>query len=113
MSIDWEERYPNFLLRYLVRDCSGHAPLILTTNTQSEAKKRFHFELIWPRYLGYLEAVATAWQDNLPNSNAFRNLDFKLQNMAKSLQGWSKKFVGNIRLQLTITKEVMLQLDTA
>jgi hypothetical protein len=38
-------------------------------------------------------------------------LDFKLRNTTKVLKRWSQKFVGSVRLQLAVAKEVIFQLE--
>jgi hypothetical protein len=40
-------------------------------------------------------------------------LDFKLRATAKALRSWSNKFIGSIRLQLAVAREVILKLDQA
>lgn len=51
-----------------------------------------------------MEAVAAAWQDTPPNADPFR---------IKALQSWSQQFVGSIRLQLAVAREVIQRLETA
>lgn len=43
----------------------------------------------------------------------FRALDYKFCNTAKVLKQWSQKFVGSIRLQLAVAREVTLKLEQA
>jgi hypothetical protein len=40
-------------------------------------------------------------------------LDFKLHATTKALRSWSNKFIGSIRLQLAVTREVIFKLDQA
>jgi hypothetical protein len=40
-------------------------------------------------------------------------LDCLLRNVAKELQSWAAKKIGNIKAQLLMAKEVILQLDRA
>lgn len=104
--LDWEDRFPNHQVRCLSTDGSDHAPLLLTTNTNPTSRHRFRFEAIWSRLPGYMETVAGAWQGMLQNADPLRVLDHKLRNTIKALQSWSQKFIGSIRLQLTIAREV-------
>jgi hypothetical protein len=53
--------------------------LMLHTNVSASIKKRFRFEAIWPRFLGYMEAVAEGWQFSVPNADSCRILDRKLR----------------------------------
>jgi hypothetical protein len=66
---------------------------------------------IWPRFLDYLEVVAKGWQLTLQNADPFRVLDYKLHNTTKALKKWSQKYIGIMRLQLAMTKEVVCRLD--
>jgi len=77
--------------------------------------KRFRFENIWPRFDGFLETVATAWNAPVPahELDAFRVLDIKLRATATALKSWSAKHVGNVRLQLAIAKEIVFRFDCA
>jgi hypothetical protein len=71
----------------------------------------FKFESICPRFPDFLDAVAEGWSCTLLNADACRILDYKLQNTAKCLKCWSQKYVGSIRLQLAIMKEVIFNLE--
>jgi len=73
-------------LRCLSSDCSDHSPLLLQLCTQPWAKTRFRFESFWTRLDGFHEAVAAAWDSDLPVADPCRVLDFKLRMTAKSLQ---------------------------
>jgi hypothetical protein len=53
------------------------------------------------------------WRCTLQNADACRVLDFKLRNTTKELKRWSKKFIGSIRLQKELAKEVILKLEQA
>lgn len=110
-SLDWNDRFPNCHLRQLSADASDHAPLLIHTNVQPISNRRFRFEALWPRLPGYLETVAAAWQPTLRDADRMRILDFKLRNTARALQSWSQRFVGSVRLQLAIAREVVLRLE--
>jgi hypothetical protein len=74
--------------------------------------KHFHFRSFWTKLSGYLDAVKSAWHP-LQRASPFCRLDWLLRNMAHVLQSWSTRFVGSIRMQLAITKEVVLCLESA
>jgi hypothetical protein len=92
-----------------------HTPLLLHTDVAVSGKPRFRFETIWPRFPGYLDAIACGWHDVPVNANAdaFRSLDIKLHNTAKELKRWSQKFVGSVCFQLAVVKEVIFTLEQA
>jgi hypothetical protein len=49
----------------------------------------------------------------LRDANPFKQLDWLFRNTTKSLKNWSDRFIGSIRLQLEITKEVVAKLEVA
>ncbi|WVZ95337.1 hypothetical protein U9M48_041118 [Paspalum notatum var. saurae] len=60
-----------------------------------------------------MDAVREAWDFSLENADPCRILDAKLRSTAKGLKSWSAKFVGSIRLQLALAREIILQFDAA
>lgn len=110
ISLDWADRFPNHGMRALSMQASDHAPLLLTTDSESLVKKCFHFETIWTRFPWFLQAVQEGWVCPLQNADIFRTLDYKFRNTAEVLKQWSQKFVGNINIQLAVAKEIVLGL---
>lgn len=100
-------------LRSLSSDCSNHSPLLLQTDVVPWAKSRFKFEAFWPKIPGFFKAVELGWLASLIHADPFRNLDFKLRNVAKTLKAWSIRYVGSVRLQLAVAREVILRFDVA
>jgi hypothetical protein len=47
----------------------------------------------------------------LKATDAVRRLHIKLSRTAKALKAWERNCVGNIKMQLTLVKEVILLLD--
>lgn len=111
VSLDWEERFPSCFLQALSSDASDHCPLLLQTNAAFSIKPRFHFEVYWPKCEGFLEAVARGWQCPSTITDPFRRLDQFLRNTARELQSWSAKYIGHIKSQLLIAREIILRLD--
>jgi hypothetical protein len=88
-STPWCDLFLVHKLCALSSSCLDHAPLMLQTCALVPAKPRFKFETIWPKFLGYLEAVAEGWQCSIPHGDCFRNLDDKFRSMTKGLKCWS------------------------
>lgn len=78
VSMEWEDRFPKHHLRCLSTDGSDHVPLVLNTNSQPLRCRKFHFEAIWPRLLGYLEMVTMAWSTTLHNADPCRVLESEI-----------------------------------
>lgn len=113
VSSDWRLLFPHCNLQSLSTLCSDHAPLLLRTDAMFNYKKRFHFKSIWTKFLGFLDVVRQAWSCLLNGADPFKRLDWLLRNTARVLQSWSSRFVGNIRTQLEIAKEVLHRLEIA
>jgi hypothetical protein len=109
----WCDLHPNHALHALSTCASDHAPLLLHTDLTTPSKQRFHFESIWPRFPGYLEAITDDWRGASAHADAFRSLGIKLHNMAKTLKRWSQKFIESVRFQLVVAKEVIFKLEQA
>jgi hypothetical protein len=87
--LEWCDLFPHHQMRSLSSSSSDHAPLLIHTNINSTAKKHIHLESIWPKFLGYLEAVEAGWQCQVHTADTFRMLDCMLRKMVKSLRSWS------------------------
>jgi hypothetical protein len=85
-SLHWCDIFLHHRLRVAASSCSDHSPLLLHTNVEASTTKRFRFESIWPKFLGYMEAVAMGWHLTLQNVDACRVLDFELWNTTKELK---------------------------
>jgi hypothetical protein len=55
-----------------------------------------------------MQVVEQAWNYPLRDANPFRRLDWLFRNTVRFLKSWSDHFVGNVRLQLEVAKEVVL-----
>ena len=110
-SSDWFAAFPNHALKPLSSDCSDHCPLLLNLLTVQGGKRRFRFESFWTKFADFGDVVLQAWQTPIPGADPFRVLDQKLRTTARELQRWSCTKIGSIRLQLAMTREVILRLD--
>jgi hypothetical protein len=61
----------------------------------------------------FLDVVQEMWTSQPVESNPFKRLDLKLRATAKSLSSWSSKFIGNIKMQILLDTEVIIQLGIA
>lgn len=57
--------------------------------------------------------VAEAWGCSAGDVDAFRALDVKLRRTANALKGWSMRYVGSVRQQLFMARELVAHLDKA
>jgi hypothetical protein len=108
-SLDWDHQFPSCHLQALSSDASDHCPLLLQTNVIPAAKPRFHFEVFWPKFEGYMEAVESGCPDSI--TDPYRRLDNLFRNTIKQLQSWAAKRIGQIKTQLLAAREIILKLD--
>jgi hypothetical protein len=109
---DWELMFPNFALNAVSAGTSDHCPIVLMHQDRVPRKASFKFEDHWLHVQGFREAVQQAWVKE-HRGPALSVLRSKLDDTAKALRAWSKPLFSNVRLQLHITLEVILRLDTA
>jgi hypothetical protein len=110
-SMEWEDLFPNCLLRSSASQDSDHCPLILGLQDVKQGKKRFHFEPFWLKLDGFQEAVASAWASSPAAPCPLLILSAKLKATARGLQSWSERKVGHVATQLELAKELLHQLD--
>ena len=60
-----------------------------------------------------MEAVERGWKCPDSITDPFQRVDALLKNTARELQSWSRRRIGQIKLQLLVAKEVVFQFDRA
>jgi hypothetical protein len=75
--------------------------------------KGFKFESYWLAMPGFWEVVSQTWENPLHATDPVRRLHIKLSRTTKALKKWEKSCIGNTKMQLAITKEVIWLLDQA
>uniref|UniRef100_A0A453SYS8 Endonuclease/exonuclease/phosphatase domain-containing protein n=1 Tax=Aegilops tauschii subsp. strangulata TaxID=200361 RepID=A0A453SYS8_AEGTS len=109
---DWEELHGECHLRCLASVVFDHSPLLLDCKPMPSGHRRFHFEEFWTRLDGFHNIVAGAWH-SVHDDDPFRRLMRRMQITARKLTSWSTRTVGNVRLKLAISRELLLRLDSA
>ncbi|XP_073355452.1 uncharacterized protein [Aegilops tauschii subsp. strangulata] len=109
----WEDIYPKSLLTMLGSAISDHCPLLVDLDAEFEVGRRFKFECLWPKAVGFLDTVEQAWQSIASEGNPLVVLDSKLRVTAKALQSWSDRWIGNTRLQIALAMEIISRLEVA
>jgi hypothetical protein len=90
-SANWTVHYPNTLVLPLAKITSDHIPCKITIGTDIPKANIFRFENFWPEHPGFIEAVVSAWDAPVRNSNSSASvLAGKLKNTRFKLKTWSK-----------------------
>jgi len=76
-------------------------------------KKRFHFESFWTKLEGFHDAVQRSWEEPVLDCSPLLRISIKLKRLAKALQSWSQKQVGNINSQLALARHILHNLEVA
>lgn len=90
---------------------SDHCPLILGLKVRNTGKQRLYFESFWSKLDGFHESVQQNWEDPVSSSCLVEILFLKLKRISRGLQKWSHRKVGNVKLQLSMAKEVLHRLE--
>lgn len=110
---DWEEFFCDAHLQALSSSASDHCPLLLACDQMMHRSRKFKFESYWAKLEGFEDVVRQAWAAMPAGSNALSSLHFKLHATAAALRSWGAKRISELRQQLAIAHEVVLQLDKA
>jgi hypothetical protein len=110
-SIDWDMGHPDCLLQAL--SSSDHCAIMMSTNVSYRRKARFHFQPFWPKKKDFQEVVAAGWFDVEEHRDPFVDLSNRLRATTKVLSRWSHCRLGNLKEQILLENEVILQLNKA
>lgn len=113
VNAEWEDFFRDAHLQALSSSASDHCPLLLACDAMVHRPRRFKFEAFWLHLDGFDEIVRAAWESAPTGSNAFSSLHFKLKATATALKPWGAHRICELRLQLAVAHEVILQLDRA
>jgi hypothetical protein len=113
-TTEWELLFPSCYLHSLPSLMSDHSPLLLQGELTTTHSPSFRFENFWVMMEGFKEAVQAAWLKPLRSSfTPMKHLHIKLARAAKAIKLWRKTKVRDTRLQLAISKELILRFETA
>jgi hypothetical protein len=62
---------------------------------------------------GFQELVQDIWNKPVASTQPLKRLHVKLSRVAKGIRRWRKEKIGDLRLQLALVKEILLQLEAA
>jgi exonuclease III len=110
---EWELLFPSCFLHSLPSLMSDHTPLLLHGALDHFSNNFFRFENFWTKIDGFQEVVQAEWGKPANTTLPIKRFHIEMARLAKMLKKWRKEKIGNTRLQLAITKEILLQLEMA
>jgi hypothetical protein len=82
VSIEWEVKFPQVMVKVLPRGISDHTPLLLDTGLPSQPKANsFKFELVWLFKDGFHEKVIEVWQREVKGSSSIEIWQNKIRSL--------------------------------
>lgn len=111
--VDWEGIYPSYFISALGTVVSDHCPLLLDLDSVLGVGRRFQFEAFWTKADGFMDVVVEAWASVPTVGNPFQVLDNKLRATVRALTIWNDCWIGNVKLQIAISLEIIHMIDVA
>jgi hypothetical protein len=112
-TTEWHGKFPQANLQAIGIMTSDHCPLVMQGCSDFGFYRGFRFEAFWTKIDGFGEVVQQAWTSSVSSSDAILRLHVKMVRTAKALKIWSRKTVGNFKVQLAIIQTVLTFLEKA
>jgi hypothetical protein len=112
-TMEWHDTFPQADLQAIGTMTSDNCPLVMQGCSDFGFYRGFRFEAFWTKIDGFNEVVYQAWTSSVSSSDAILRLHVKMSRTAKALKIWSRKTVGNFKVQLAIIQTVLTFLEKA
>jgi hypothetical protein len=89
VSRDWENIFPNSMVKRLLREISDHNPLVLSSGSNHVIKHlEFRFELSWLTNPDFLSSVEKIWKKQCNAKTTLDKIQQKLKLLKQYFKGW-------------------------
>lgn len=85
-SNSWTSKYPNSLVKTLVKETSGHWPCVVEINTTIPQANSFRFENFWLSHEGFPQVAANGWSAPGHIVDPAKRINDKFKNLRKELR---------------------------
>lgn len=95
---EWEDIFPNVLVKKLPRDVSDHNPLILSCEPGKNIRHlQFKFEQHWLTNPDFFQAVKKIWEKPCRAKTSIDKNQQKLKLLKQHFEGWGFNLQGELR----------------
>jgi len=113
VSKEWEDIFPNSLVKRLPCEISDHNPLILASEPNKPmAHIQFRFQLSWLSNPDFIPIVEKIWNKPCRAKSALDKIQQKLKLFKQYFKGWGFNLQGNLRKQRESISEELAYLES-
>jgi len=114
ISKEWEDIFPNIIVKKLPREVSDDNPLIVSSVTcQPKMHIQFRFELSWLSNPEFLSAVDKIWVRPCRAKTVLDKIQQKLKLFKQYFKGWGFNIQGELRKKRKFINDELAKLESS
>lgn len=112
-SKEWEDIFPNIIVRKLPREISDHNPLILSSGPCKPQKHlQFKFENSWLNNPDFIPIVKQIWEKPCRAPSTLHKIQQKVMLLKQYFKGWGFNLQGELRKKRASISDELSKLET-
>ncbi|CAN0907175.1 hypothetical protein LINGRAHAP2_LOCUS24661 [Linum grandiflorum] len=111
VSIGWEAKFPDCVVKVLPRLCSDHNPLMLSAGQTDIIKRPWRFENMWLDHENFGEFLQEVWGDSVSGFGDMFLLAKRLNVLKEKLKVWNKVIFKCLEIEISRCLAVIADLD--